>query len=124
MAKTNVRIPIPTNPADLLDLAESINSVHVADGDQSPLKALKVHSWETNGPEVQTAKTFHKQAEDYKAQSELSYRKRDLILPELNESVKASRDLLLGIYRDNPKELTRWGFEVIDTPKASKKVAE
>ncbi len=124
MAKANVRIPIPTNPADLLDLAEIIQATHVADGEQSPLNALRVSSWPNFGRDVANGKALHKEAENLKAQSELTYRKRDNILPDLNESVRASRDLLLGIYRDNPKELSRWGFQVSDTPKASKKVAE
>ncbi len=124
MANNNVRISIPTNPADRLTLAEKIYAKHQADGDASPLKAITSHSWDSNGPRISTGLDFHKDAEDLKAKSELTYRKRDLEVSEVDESIKASRDLLLGIYRDNPKELSQWGFSVSDTPRAAKKEAK
>lgn len=124
MATNNVRITIPTNPADKLTLGESIYEKHLADGDASPLKSIISHSWATNGPEVIKGLELHKQAEDFKTKSELAYRKRDLILNEVEESIKASRDLLMGIYRDNPKELSQWGFNVTDSPRPTKKSAE
>jgi hypothetical protein len=71
--------------------------------------------------QVATGLTLHQQAEDYKRQAEEAYRKRDLLLAEIAESVKASRDLLLGVYRDNPKILGEWGFEVNDSVRATKK---
>jgi len=39
----------------------------------------------------------------------------------IDESIKSTRDLLLGIYRDNPKELGQWGFEVDDSVRAAAK---
>ena len=123
MANNTVRITIPTNPADRLSLAEKIYKKHQADGESSPLKAITSHSWDKNGPRIATGLEFHKQAEVLKDQSDLAYRKRDLEVTEVDESVKASRDVLLGIYRDNPKELLEWGFSVSDTPRAAKKDA-
>jgi len=124
MANNTVRITIPTNAADKLSLAEKIYKKHQDDGDASPLKAITSHSWESNGPRIATGLEYHKQAEELKAQSDLAYRKRDLEVAELDESTKASRDLLLGIYRDNPKELSQWGFNVSDTPRAAKKASD
>jgi len=124
MATNNVRVSIPTNAADRLSLGASIYEKHLADGDASPLKAITSHSWDSNGPRVATGLEQHKQAEDLKTKSELAYRKRDLELTEVDESIKASRDVLLGIYRDNPKELSQWGFSVSDTPRAAKKPSE
>jgi len=37
--------------------------------------------------------------------------------------VKASRDLLLAVYRDNPKILGEWGFVVDDSVRAKKAAA-
>ena len=34
------------------------------------------------------------------------------VFAKRKESVRASRDLLLGIYRDNPRVLGDWGYEV------------
>jgi len=124
MANNTVRISIPTNPADRLTLAEKIYEKHQADGDNSPLKAITSHSWDNNGPRISTGLGYHKEAEELKAKSDLNYRKRDLEVTEVDESIKASRDLLLGIYRDNPKELSQWGFSVSDTPRAAKKEAK
>jgi hypothetical protein len=123
MANNTVRISIPTNPADRLTLGASIYAKHLADGDASPLKSIISNSWESNGPKVATGLEHHKQAEVLKDQSDLAYRKRDLDLSEVDESIKASRDVLLGIYRDNPKELLQWGFSVSDSPRAAKKDA-
>jgi hypothetical protein len=124
MATTSVRISIPTNAADRLSLGASIYEKHLADGDASPLKAIISHSWDKAGPEVANGLDQHKQAEDLKSKSELAYRKRDLSLSQVDESIKATRDLLLGIYRENPKELTQWGFSVSDSPRAAKKTNE
>lgn len=120
MANNAFRITIPTNPTDRLALAEKIFEKHLSDGDASPLKAINSHAWENSGPRIATALDYHKQAEALRGQSDLTYRKRDLEVAEVDESIKASRDLLLGIYRDNPKELSQWGFNVSDTPRASK----
>ena len=124
MANNNVRISIPTNPADRLTLAEKIYEKHQADGRTSPLIAITSHSWDSNGPRISTGLGYHKEAEELKAKSDLNYRKRDLEVTEVDESIKATRDLLLGIYRDNPKELSQWGFSVSDTPRAAKKEAK
>jgi len=124
MANNTVRISIPTNAADKLTLAEKIYQKHQADGDASPLKVISSHAWESSGPRIATALEYHKQVEALRSQSDLTYRKRDLEVAEVDESIKASRDLLLGIYRDNPKELSQWGFSVSDTPRTAKKPDE
>lgn len=121
MANSKPRVNIPTNPAQKLDLASRIYAKHMADGDKSPLNALQSYTWSDNGPEVVNAQALHQQAEDSQRQADLSYRKRDLLLTDIDESIKSSRDLLLGIYRDNPKELNQWGFDVSDTARAAKK---
>jgi len=46
------------------------------------------------------------------------------LLDKIDQSVKASRDLLLGVFHDNPKELTQWGFNVSDTARAAAKKKE
>jgi hypothetical protein len=123
MPNTKPRVNIPTNPAERLDLAARIYAKHVADGTNSPLNALQNHNWTTNGPEVPNAITLNQQAEDLQRQTDLTYRKRDLLLSDIDECIKSSRDLLLSINRDNPKELNQWGFDVSDTAHAPKKEA-
>lgn len=124
MANPKIRVNIPTNPAQKLDLAVRVNAKHTADGATSPLNALHSHKWQDNASKITEAQTFHQQAEELQRQANLSYRKRDLLLEEIDESIKSSRDLLLGIFRDNPKELSQWGFDVSDSPKSSAKKVE
>ena len=121
MGNPKVRVDIPSNPSDKLNLAGRIYAKHTADAENSLLNAMQTHKWEANGPEVANALSLHQQAEDLQRQANLAYRKRDLLLSEIDESIKSSRDLLLGIFRDNPKELSQWGFDVSDTPKAAAK---
>jgi tryptophanyl-tRNA synthetase len=121
MANPNVRVEIPRNAEETLDLASKINKKHTAMTTTSPLNALQTHTWAVNGPQVATALALHQQAEDLKRQAEEAYRKRDLLMGEIKESILASRDLLLGVYRDNPKILGEWGFEVNDSVAAAKK---
>ena len=121
MGNSKARVDIPKSVVDELGLAARIYSKHVADAEKSVLKSLQNHNWDVNGPEVTNAQMLHKQAEELKRQSDLAYRQRDLLMAEIDNSVKATRDLLLGVYRDNPKELSQWGFDVSDTPKAAVK---
>ena len=121
MANNKVRVDIPKNATLLLALSERIFAKHNEMALTSPLNSMQNHKWEVNGPEVAKALALHQQAEDLQRQTDLTYRKRDLILAELDESVKSTRDLLLGVFRDNPKELNQWGFDVSDTARATKK---
>lgn len=123
MPNNKPRVNIPTNPALELELGTRIYAKHLADGQTSLLKNLQSHNWDTNGPEVANAMNLHEQAEDLQRQANLMYRKRDLLLEEIDQSIKSSRDLLLGVYHDNPKELNQWGFDVSDSPKTTAKKA-
>jgi hypothetical protein len=124
MANPNFRVVVPKKPEQLIDLAGNINKKHQDDKEQSPLKAMRVHKWEDNGPKIATCLEHHKKAEELKRQMEEEYRNRDLLLIDLVNSVKASRDILLGVCRDNPKIMGEWGFLVDDTPRNPKKVVQ
>ena len=120
MANPNYRIIIPTSAKPLIDLAENVYKKHQTDGEQSPLKMLRSNTWETNGAKVAQALELHIQAEELKRQSENLNKQRDLLLADIKESVKGSRDVLQGIFRDNPRELGKWGFEVNSSVSVSK----
>jgi hypothetical protein len=123
MANSLYRVVIPNNAEELLDLATNVYNKHNELGAASPLNAMVSHKWTDNGPKVATCLTLHKQAEELKRQAEETYRQRDLLLAGITESVKASRDVLLGVYRETPKTLGEYGFQVDDTARASKKKA-
>lgn len=120
MPNPNFRIIIPTSAKSLIDLAESVLKKHQADGAQSPLSMMVSNNWETNGPKVAQADALHNQAEEFKRQAENLLKQRDLLLDDVTESVKGSRDVLIGIYRDNPRELGKWGYQVNDSVSNSK----
>jgi len=124
MANLRPRVVIPTKPDQALDLAKKVYAKHTAMAATSPLNVLQTHTWAVNGPQVANALTLHAQAEDLARQTEEAYRKRDVLLAEIDHSLKASRDLLLGVYRDNPKILGEWGFEVNDAVRAKKATAK
>ena len=123
MANSLYRVVIPNNAEELLDLATNVYNKHNELGAASPLNAMVSHKWTDNGPQVATCLTLHKQAEELKRQAEETYRQRDLLLAGITESVKASRDVLLGVYRETPKTHGEYGFQVDDTARASKKKA-
>ena len=124
MANIKPRVIIPRNAAQRLELASLIYAKHLDMANSSPLNSLQSNTWSNNGPEITSAKALHHQAEEFKRQMELAYRQGDLLLGKIDESIKSSRDLLLGVYRTNPKELGQWGFEVNDSKKASKEIKE
>jgi hypothetical protein len=121
MANSSYRINIPKNNEELLDLATKVYQKHTDLAATSPLSAMVSHKWSDNGPNVALCLQLHKQAEELKRQAEEAYRQRDLLLSSITESVKASRDLLLGVYRETPKALCEYGFEVDDSARAAKK---
>ena len=118
MPNIKPRVIIPKNPFDLLTLAAKVVAKHIAMGLTSPMNSFQSHSWTENGPKVASAMTLHEEAQEHSRLAEEEFRSRDLMISEIDESLKSTRDLLLSIYRDNPKELGQWGFEVDDTARA------
>ncbi len=114
----SVRVVIPTNPKEKLELAKKISDKNTALAAQSPLATLK---WDAIGPKIPDALQFHSQAEALRLQMEALYEKRDLILDEVDDLVKQSRDLLKAIYRNEPHRMGEFGFEVNNTPPPAKK---
>lgn len=121
MSNPNYRVAIPTNPKELLELATQIYQKHTELGAESPLNALVSHSWNENGAKVTDAATLNKQAEELKRQSEEANGKRNLLLPAIENSVKASRDLLQGVYRETPRTLSQYGFNVTESVRSNSK---
>jgi hypothetical protein len=121
MGNPTIRVNVPKNAEELLDLAAKIVKKKNELGRTSPLIAMVSHSWTENEPKVTTCLDLHKRAEELTRQAEEAYRQRDLQLVDIKESVLASRDVLLGVYRETPKVLGEYGFEVDDTARAAAK---
>jgi hypothetical protein len=113
---SKARIQIPKNVQEVLELAEIINAKHSTDGEASPLNTLKDLNLQGIGSRLAACQVQHLKAEELRRQMELAYRERDAMLKPISETVKAARDLLLGVYRTQPKRLGDWGFTVSDGP--------
>lgn len=101
----------------MLELAESVAAKHTALGDASPLKGL---DWAANGPIITQAVKFHKDAAQLHRDAEKATENRDNLTDDVGEFVRQCRDVLLGLYRSNPRVLGDYGFTVNDTPAPKK----
>jgi len=119
---TKGRVLISRNPEDLLKLADKVYQKHVIDGTRSELNNLDEtkYDWSKAGPTIAPCLALHDNAEKLKGEMEKAYRERDALLGAIDLHVKGSCTYLKGKYT-NPKKLSEWGFEIDDTPKASKK---
>lgn len=124
MPKATLRIPVPRPVEELLKLANLIYERHKKDDKDSPLNTLKDYDWNTLGPNIALAAQKQKEAEELSRQAEKAYRERDKLMGDVVGLVTASKDLLKGVYRKNPKKLGDWGFQVDDTPKVKKTASD
>ena len=120
MANTKGRINVSQNPVDVLNLSAKVYAKHLTDGASSQLNVLPDYDWAKIGPTIPTALAKHNEAEDHKGKMEAAYRERDLLMPPIDEILKASKNLLKAINAKNPKRLAEWGFDVDDTTKKAK----
>ena len=120
MAKTTGRIPISHNPKKMLSMAADVYKKHEEEGTSSPLLILDGTDWKVIGPTIEQALALHKEAEMHKRRMETAYRERDLLTSPISKGLKASRNLLKAINKENPKRLANWGFEVDDSVKKAK----
>lgn len=111
---TKVKIHISKNVQELIEQAELVFQKHQADGENSVLNALQNINLQDEQAKINQCKAHHLRAEELKRQMELAYRERDILVDSINETIRSSRDLLLGVYRANPKKLGEWGFKVSD----------
>ncbi|OFX57377.1 MAG: hypothetical protein A2046_01145 [Bacteroidetes bacterium GWA2_30_7] len=119
MKKTKGRVSIPQNPVSLLTLGDKVYKKHLAEGANSKLNLLEGFDLTKVGATIAPCLASHNLAEDYKQKMEAEYRKRDLLLPDIEETLRACKSLLKGIYIKNPKLLGEWGFSVDDTKKST-----
>ena len=79
------------------------------------------YKWETEGPRLALAQEKHEEAELLKKKMETAYRECYLLMSGTTNIVRASRDILAGINRENMKRLGDWGFSVEASAAAKKK---
>jgi len=120
MANTKGRIFISQNPVEELNLSVKVYAKHLTEGDNSPLKLLPDYDWAVVGPTITTALEMNAAAEEFKGKMEAAYRERDLLMPAIDDILKASKNLLKALNSKNPKRLAEWGFSVDDTTSSPK----
>lgn len=106
------RVLMPSNPFELIDLGIKVYARHCIMGNKSPLLAIKINSWEENGPEVNNALRLHELIETDFNPSQEYFRKQDELLAKIKASLEASHDLLSDMYPDNREEFGFWGFNI------------
>jgi hypothetical protein len=109
MAKS--RVDIPLNSKELIDLGKKVYEKHTVEAENSPLKPL---NWASIGPTLPQALLLHNQAEALQKQMESAYEQRDKLLKPITDIVRASRDILTGVYQKEMKKLGDWGYDVAD----------
>ena len=108
-------VAIKRNPEELIKLGGSIYAKHQLDGVASPLKSLVDNNWDVTGPKIATCLKNHNTAEELKRQMEIAYQERDKVLAEVEAIVRNSAALLKSIYRNSPKKLGDWGYDINET---------
>jgi hypothetical protein len=121
MPKKNVKVEIPENPTELLELAKKISDKHIADGANSALKAMVDFNWSISQPLIAPAQSNDAQAAAYRAKAEEFIGERNKNMRSIEGSVRATRDVLLGLNKKNPKVLGQWGFVVSESISAAPK---
>ena len=114
MAKSNVRVPLPTNPSEPIALLQSVKKKHDALGAASPLAGLK---WAGITPSLDTAAEQDALSDSLRKQAEKATEARDVEMPVVTDALRSARDVLLGLNRDNPRVLGDYGFTVDDSPR-------
>jgi hypothetical protein len=114
------RINIPAKPGELIDLCVAIADGHKKLGKSSPLSILK---WNEITPTVTEADELDdKIGELSRELDQLTERRKGLIdKPDgLADFARQSRDILMGVHRNELTKLNDFGFEVADSPKTRK----
>ena len=122
MARRTIRVEIPTGkPDDLIALAKSVHTKHVADGADSPLDTDMLDTLNTK---TTSAETKNASAKQHDAQAQALRQDRDTSLGLADGQTADSpdtvlnlltytRDALLLKFRGNEEKLSEYGFNVV-----------
>lgn len=116
-----LRVPIPANRSkDVLELATKIMKKHFSDAEASKLSGL---DWEQMQPVIEKAMQLQNEADQHRTLAMQSIQDRNLLMEEVIEVVRNSRDILTGNFKKDMKKLGNWGFTVVENI-AGRRVAE
>lgn len=89
----------------------AITAKHTALGAASPLGGL---NWTKYGTAHTKAAEQDTLSVDLRKKAEVATGARDAEMPALKDAIRSCRDILSGIHRENPDELSAYGFTVTD----------
>lgn len=126
MGRKYIRVVIPENADQLFALVDKILQKHYQDGTASLLSSVLCEQLQT---QLDIARNEHNRRNELERKKEKYNEERNLILglhENQNSStpgtvryfVTATRDILLGQYRGNERQLGDWGFTV-NSPKGA-----
>lgn len=113
MPRKPVRVEIPRDPSEAIALLGTVKAKSDALGAASPLAGLE---WDKIAPAHARAAEHDGKADQFRKDSERETGERNKDMPAVNDALRSARDVLLGVYRSNPKKLGDFGFEVADSP--------
>ncbi len=117
MSRKTVKVEIPNNPDDLLLLLGKVIAKNAADGADSPIKSLNMTTFEAKTTIAATANAEMQRLYDL-AKIETGKRDNAFGTMQTEDTVLyilgQIRDMLLAIYKNNPRELGQWGFDVVE----------
>lgn len=116
MSQVKTKVEIPRDVEGSLALGSKIYKKHTDDGESSPLRLLADYNWETEGPKVKACLDKHEEAEELKRRAEQAYKDRDAMLLSIKAIIRASRDMLEGMFPENVQKLSDWGFDLNSSP--------
>ena len=128
MSRKTIKVVVPENAEELMDLSKLIYQKHVADGGTGPLNGLNMTDFDAK---TQSADAFHLQSEQLHRDAVTATQNRDLALG-LSEGqtsmqpgtvdfyVRSIVDVLLGHFRGNEQKLGDYGFTVVEETASAK----
>lgn len=134
MAKQTFSVDVPTNPDDLITLAEKILAKDTELGANSPFKNIK--NWDKFAALNTTADSSNEDSKKHSRLSVEATQARDNVLGQTGQLKEntvrwfttSARDVLLGLNKGQEQQLGEFGFEVTygangSTAKAQAKTA-
>lgn len=116
-----LRVTIPKRKRELITLAQNVLDKHQSDAENSKLSAL---NWEDVASKVQQVTVLHDEAATLSRRVKQINAQRDLLLADLKNHMRDSRDVLTGIFKKEMKYLGKWGYTVIESPRRTKQKKE
>jgi hypothetical protein len=106
-----LRVDLPKTVAGKINLVNKISLKHIADANTSPLVHIEGYVWNDLAAEGVLVNQLHTNAEKSKSDAIVLNAQRDLNLKQIEGAVLSTRDVLLGVYSNNPRKISEWGFK-------------